>query len=134
VGSYLLPLTPKVSGSHPKLIYEVSFREGCKVLNFRSNVVIKNKTKEPLDVVFEVEDQSPTHIRSPIGITLPFDVRFIELGPGESQSVPLELASVAKLRFRPSLQYNWSVKEKESVPLSEDYHFTRFCSVKMKAD
>lgn len=40
--------------------------------------------------------------------------------------MPLDLASVAKLRFRPSGQYNWSIKEKESrAEVPEDCHFIR---------
>lgn len=98
VGVYLIPLTPKPKDNSIKLIYEISFREGSKVLTFRSNVLIKNETKFLLEVCFEVEKHQPVLLDSAIK-------------PGESRAIPLELASIALLRFRPSRNYSWSQKE-----------------------
>jgi vacuolar protein sorting-associated protein 13A/C len=52
VGTFLVPLTPKPMDINPKLVYEVTFKEGSKFIVVRSNVVVQNCCDTDVEVGF----------------------------------------------------------------------------------
>ncbi len=110
VGTYILPLTPRPRETKPKLIYEVSFVEGSKIITVRSNVLVKNATTVPIEVYLERDGHQP-FIMEPIGTNK--EVLTL-VAAGSSQSLPVEFASTAILKFRPAFSgshYRWSLQE-----------------------
>lgn len=132
IGTFFLELTPKPVDSM-NLIYEVSFREGSKIFLFRSNKLIVNSTKLPLEVKFEMQNQDALILKRPISKSPPnlsFKTHFFTfffntictLEPGESRWIPLDIPSSALLRFRPFAEFEWSKQEVGLPSLPQDVY------------
>ncbi|KAL6077052.1 Vacuolar Protein [Balamuthia mandrillaris] len=106
VGTYLIPLMwPRDRPDQIYAIYEVTLADGSKVLNLRSNVLIRNETDHVLDIQVERHQRLQHDSLGPLAVK-------------SSVSVPIHPAKTrAKfLRFRPHTDPEWN--EQDQGPAS----------------